>query len=78
MDGEYVNISTYSSLSGSSYIELPDKLRNSMKGLINIKNNDNKCMKVLTFLFLKNYSKIIARLNKKIIFTLMCFVIKMI
>ena len=78
MDGEYVNISTYSSLSGSSYIELPDKLRNSMKGLINIKNNDNKCMKVLTSLFLKNYSKIIARLNKKIIFTLMYFVMKII
>ena len=43
MDGEYVNISIYSSLSGSSYIKLPVKLRNSMKGLINIKNDDNKC-----------------------------------
>ena len=28
---------------GNTYIELPDKLTNSMKGLINIKNNDNKC-----------------------------------
>ena len=28
---------------GSTYIELPDKLKNLMKGLINIKNNDNKC-----------------------------------
>ena len=28
---------------GSAYIELPDGLKNSMKGLINIKNNDNKC-----------------------------------
>ena len=73
-----------------------------MKGLINIKKNDNKCflwcyirhlnplkihperitkvdkkylliliMKVLNFLFLK---KIIVRLNKKIIFPLMYFV----
>ena len=28
---------------GSTYIELPGKLKNSTKGLINIKNNDNKC-----------------------------------
>ena len=28
---------------GSTYIELPYKFRNSMKGLINIKNNDNRC-----------------------------------
>ena len=28
---------------GNTYIELPDTLTNSMKGLINIKNNDNKC-----------------------------------
>ena len=38
-----MNISIYSPLLGSSYIELPNELRNSMKGLINIKNNDNKC-----------------------------------
>ena len=40
---QYVNISIYSPLSGSTYIEVPDKLKNPMKGLINIKNNDNKC-----------------------------------
>ena len=28
---------------GSTYIELPDKLKNPMKGLVNIKNNDSKC-----------------------------------
>ena len=28
---------------GSTYIELPGGLKNPMKGLINIKNNDNKC-----------------------------------
>ena len=38
-----MNISIYSPLVGSTYIELPDKLNNPMKGLINIKNNDNKC-----------------------------------
>ena len=26
-----------------TYIELPDKLKNSVKGLINIKHNDSKC-----------------------------------
>ena len=40
---EYVNISIYSPLSRGTYIKLPHKLRNSMKGLVNIKNNDNKC-----------------------------------
>ena len=29
-------------MSGSSDIDLPNKLRNSMKGLTNIKNNNNK------------------------------------
>ena len=39
----YVNISIYSPLIGRTYIELPDKLKNPMKGPINIKSNDNKC-----------------------------------
>ena len=40
---QYVNISIYSPLIGSTYIELPDKLKNLMKGLISIKRNDKKC-----------------------------------
>ena len=44
INGEYVNIDTYSPLSGSSYIKLPVRLRNSRKGQINIKNNNNKCL----------------------------------
>ena len=43
IDGEYVNISACSPLVGSTYIEFLDKLKHPMKGLINIKNNDNKC-----------------------------------
>ena len=43
IDAEYVNISIFSALSASSYIELLNKLKNSIKGLRNIKNNDNKC-----------------------------------
>ena len=40
---QYINISTYRPLSGSSYIDLPVELRSPRKGLINIKNKDKKC-----------------------------------
>ena len=43
IEAGYVNISVYSPLSGSTYIELTNKLKHSMKSLINIKNNGNKC-----------------------------------
>ena len=43
IDGEYVNISAYSPLVGNTYIELLDELKNPMKRLINITNNDNTC-----------------------------------
>ena len=33
----------YSSLIGSAFVELPNKLKNSKKSLINIKSNDIKC-----------------------------------
>ena len=33
----------YSLLFGSTFVELPDKLKNSKKGLVNIKSSDNKC-----------------------------------
>ena len=42
-ESQYINISTYKPLSGSSYISLPEELRNPRKGLINIKNKDQKC-----------------------------------
>ena len=43
INSEFVNISKYAPLFGSSFVELRDKLKHPMKGLINIKNNDNKC-----------------------------------
>ena len=43
IEAQYVNISIYSPLIGSTYIELSDKLKNPVKGLINIKNNVNNC-----------------------------------
>ena len=39
-NNHYVNILKYAPLRGSSYIKLPKELRNSMKGVVNIKNND--------------------------------------
>ena len=39
----YLNISSYSPLIGSTYINLHSELQHPMKGLINIQNNDNKC-----------------------------------
>ena len=41
----YVNIVKYLPLRGSSYIQLPKELRNSMCGLINLQNKDNECFR---------------------------------
>ena len=43
IESQYINISTYRLSSGISYVKLPAELRTSKKGLINIKNNDQKC-----------------------------------
>ena len=40
---QFLNLSSYLPLSGSTYIKLPKELNHPMKGLINIKDNDNKC-----------------------------------
>ena len=40
---QYINISTFRTLSRSSYIKLPIELKSSKKGLIKIKNSDQKC-----------------------------------
>ena len=40
---QYLNVSSYLPLKGSTYIKLPKELNHPMKGLINIKNNDSKC-----------------------------------
>ena len=41
IDSHYINVTTYTPLHGSSYIELPTELKNPKKGLINIKNKDD-------------------------------------
>ena len=43
IESQYINISTYRPLVGSSYIDLPIELKHPKKGLINVKNNDQKC-----------------------------------
>ena len=42
IESQYINISTYRPLSGSSYDELPAELRSPKKGLINLKNTDQR------------------------------------
>ena len=42
IDSHCINVTTYQPLNGSSYIELPAKLKNPKKGLINIKNKDSE------------------------------------
>ena len=45
VDSHYLNIVKYKPMKGSSYIQLPSELRNSAKGLINMKNEDNECFR---------------------------------
>ena len=43
IESQYINISTYRPLSGSSYGKLPAELRSPRKGVISIKNKDQTC-----------------------------------
>ena len=45
IDSHQINVTLYKPLNGSSYIELPMELRNSKKGLINMKNEDEECFR---------------------------------
>ena len=45
IDSHYINVTTYTPLHGSNYIELPTELKSPKKGLINIKNKDDKCFR---------------------------------
>ena len=104
IESQYINISTYRPLVGSSYVDLPIKLKHPRKGLINIKNNDQKCflwchvrhinpvkdhpggIKKTDKDFANNLNydgiefpvqeKDFKKLKYKIIFVLMCFVMK--
>ena len=43
IESQYINVSTYRPLSGSSYIKLPVKLKSPKNAIISIENNDQKC-----------------------------------
>ena len=43
IESQYIKISTYRPLSGTSCVKLPVELRRPRKGLINIKNKHQKC-----------------------------------
>ena len=43
IESQYINVPIYRPLSGSFYVKLPAELRSPKKGLVNIKNSDQKC-----------------------------------
>ena len=45
IDEHFINTVVYEPTKGSSYIPLPVELRNSRKGLANLKNEDNECFR---------------------------------
>ena len=71
IESQYINILTYRSLSGSSYMDLPVEIRSPRKGLINIKNKDQKCFfysVMLDILILqKNIQKEFKKRTKKLL-----------
>ena len=45
VDNHYLNIVQYQPMKASSYIKLPQELRHHRKGLINMKNEDDECLR---------------------------------
>ena len=69
IESQYINISTHRPLVGSSYIDLPIELKHPKKGLINIKNNDQKCFlwcHVRDINPIKEHPERILKIDKKI------------
>ena len=64
VDGHYINLTKYEPLKGTSYIELPTELRNSAKGLINLKNEDNECFRWCHIRYLNPKEKDPQRIKK--------------
>ncbi|KAL9954736.1 hypothetical protein ACROYT_G042310 [Oculina patagonica] len=64
VDNHYLNIVKYEPIKGSSYIRLPQELRNSSKGLINMKNEDNECFRWCHIRHLNPQEKYPQRIKK--------------
>ena len=64
VDSHYLSIVKYKPMNGSSYIQLPNELRNSKKGLINMKNEDNECFRWCHIRHLNPQDKYPQRIKK--------------
>ncbi|KAL9967825.1 hypothetical protein ACROYT_G026122 [Oculina patagonica] len=64
VDSHHLNVVKYEPIKGSSYIILPQELRNSSKGLINIKNKDNECFRWCHIRHLNKQDKYPQRIKK--------------
>ena len=70
IESQYIKVSTYRPLSGRSCAKLPAELKSPKKGLINIKNNDQKCFlwcQVKHVNLVKIHPKRITRDDKKLV-----------
>ena len=65
IDSHYINVTLCKLLNGSSYIELPSELRNSKKGLINMKNEDEECVRWCHIRHLNPQTKYPERIKKE-------------
>ena len=64
VDNHYLNVVKYEPMKGNSYIKLPQELRNSAKGLINLKNEDNQCFRWCHIRLLNPQAKYPQRIKK--------------
>ena len=64
INNHYLNVVKYEPIKGSSYIKLPTELRNSAKGLINMKNEDNECFRWCHIRHLNPQDKYPQRIKK--------------
>ena len=62
---QYLNISSYLPLSGSTYRKLPKELQHPMKGLINIQNSDSKCFLWCHVRYLNSEGKNLWRMSRE-------------
>ena len=65
IDSHYLNVTLYKPRNGSSYIELPTELRNSKKGLINMKNKDEEYFRWCHIRHLNPQTKYPERIKKE-------------
>ena len=64
VNNHYINTVKYQPMQGSSYIQLPHELRNSAKGLINLKNEDDECFRYCHIRHLNPQTKDPQRIKK--------------